>query len=267
MSPGPTRAGGTGPGTAPLAARWGSGERRRAPRELWRAGNAPCPGRPGEARPSRRPRTGHKVPAGERRLRRIHLLRRPRQCSARDGRAGWGHPRLPAPQPPQSAGEELFRAPARPRPPAVLSGLRASGNPPRDISGRCRTGERRCRRTTAHEGAAPSAAGRAAGQGTCTAAGLGRITATQSTPLILILPSPQPPYSAERGAGGTHGRNVRRTTDYQPTSPPTASSDTDTGVGRRDTPLPAPPRDLPPRAPPRPAPPGAGDAEALTSAR
>lgn len=74
-----------------------------------------------------------------------------------------------------------------------------------------------------------------------------------------LLPYPQPSCPQVE----LTGRKARRTADSQPIYPPTASSDTDTGVCRRD-PLFLP---RPGAAPPGPALPGAGDAAALTSAR
>ncbi|XP_037981516.1 proline-rich protein 2-like [Motacilla alba alba] len=152
------------------------------------------------------------------------------------GRAGWGYPRLPAPQPPQSAASRGRAAPGtrtapapggEKRPPGVREPAPRHPREARRLGQR--GGERRRRRTCAQAEAAPSAAGRASGQGA----------------------APAPP----RGSG--ESPQLRVPPCFSPPRNPPADStdtDTDTGVRRREPPsCPAP--GPPPRAPPRPAPP------------
>lgn len=213
----PQRVGRTGPGTAPRAARRGSGWRRRTPQETSVGGERRAPAVPGKLVPPVGLVQDTKVPAGGAAVPPHLPLRRRWQCSAGAGKAGCGYPRLPAPQSPQSAGEELFLAHAWPRPPALLGGPWASRNPARGVRGRRRASGSaqgsggaaarvpRQRQRRARPGKRPAKARhrhrRGASENYC------------NSKYLRLLPYPQPPCPSERGAGGTHGRKARWTAD------------------------------------------------------
>lgn len=257
----PRRAGGTGPGTAPLVARWGSGSR-----ETLAGGEGAVPGRRGKLGPPAGLARDTKCRRGQRRLRGIHPLRRRWQCSAGDEKGGMG-----LPPPPSAAAAAVRRGRAAPgtrtaaapggakRPPGVRE---AAPRHPREAPrlGQ-RAGERRHPRTCARAGAAPSAARRASGHGAGPAPAPPR--GSGESPQLKVPSDPTPPLPAAPVPGRTRRRwNSRYELAPHRRLPADLPSHCQPRHRYRGLPprppLPAPPRDRPPRAPPLPPRPARG---------
>ncbi|XP_064591184.1 elongin BC and Polycomb repressive complex 2-associated protein-like isoform X1 [Zonotrichia leucophrys gambelii] len=264
MPPGPLsqtrrRAGGTGPGTAPFAAR-----RRLVLAAPGLAGNFGG-GERAVPRPSRGSSSlgfaqDMKSRRGERRLRRINPLRRRRQCSAGDREDRMGQPPPPRGAAAAVCSQQGNSSSWHPQGRGPRRREAASGRPgtlPEASAGGAAA-------LAARRGAAPpphvcprrgsAERGRASvwpRRGTGTAAELGKITATQST---LCFSPPRSPRARANAAQVELTGGRRHTADSQPlpAAPPTPGSAAATPPS---CPAPGPPR------------PGAGDAAALTSAR